>query len=237
MVIARSPQVIGYGIPGTGNRRSSGHSGCLECARERDRRYYAANPEKRRERCRKYHATNRKKISKRLRKWRVANKEHVRDQAKKYNAENKEERRLSKIRYRSTPEGRAQTLLYSASVHAEKENEPFLLTYERVLAALKKGVCERTGIEFVLPVDDDTRRGKFMHPYAPSVDRIDMLHPYADGNVAIVIDKYNRAKADWTEYELWEFWRKAVDIADAKDQSKQDSSPEYQSEIRAGETR
>jgi hypothetical protein len=77
------------------------------------------------------------------------------------------------------------------------KGEPFLLTHARVLAALLKGTCERTGAKFVLSAAGDNN----VHRFAPSLDKIDRKKPYSDRNVQVVIFAYNMGKGEMSDEE------------------------------------
>ena len=99
----------------------------------------------------------------------------------------------------NTPKRRATELLCGARNRAKKKGELFHLTKDRVLKAIKKGVCEKTGIAFEISVFKD---GGHRNPYAPSIDKIIPTVPYSDQNVQIVIWQYNAAKSDFSDQSV-----------------------------------
>jgi hypothetical protein len=72
----------------------------------------------------------------------------------------------------------------------------FDLTRAWILEKLEAGVCEITGIPFILEATEEDRKGKFTHPFSPSVDRIDSLRGYTKDNCQVVVWIYNRAKGE-----------------------------------------
>jgi hypothetical protein len=108
---------------------------------------------------------------------------------------------ISRVRARRSAARRSQ-IAKSARKEAKINaiiNE-FDLTRAWALEKLEAGVCEVTGIPFVLEADsrysDETKDGKSTHPFAPSIDRIDCMRGYTKKNCQMVVWIYNRAKGE-----------------------------------------
>ena len=109
---------------------------------------------------------------------------------------------------------RANSLFYSARSRAKKKNIPFELTKEWVEEKVKAGVCERTGIKFVLsPLG--TGRGKG-DAKAPSLDKIDPNKGYTLENTRVVINNYNKFKGIDNDAEMIKIARAIVRNHDRK---------------------
>lgn len=85
----------------------------------------------------------------------------------------------------------------AARTRAERKSIPFDLTLERVERAVVGGVCEVTGLRFVL----DLPKAR-AHAYSPTIDRVDSDGGYTMDNVQITCWLYNRAKADGSHEEV-----------------------------------
>lgn len=64
----------------------------------------------------------------------------------------------------------------------------FSLTLDWVEQHLRAGVCEVTGVAFVI--------GSARHPFLPSIDRIDSSKGYTPENCRVVLWMVNAAKSD-----------------------------------------
>lgn len=115
--------------------------------------------------------------------------------------------RCVRDKYRTDVEWRARDLWKRARSRAQlRGNSEFSLTQERVIHALKLGICEATGVPFVLERHAQQRQ----HPYAPSIDRVDRHQIYSDSTVRIVTWQYNRAKERMSDHQFLEFCRLVV---------------------------
>ena len=100
-------------------------------------------------------------------------------------------------RKRSTIPYRAHTLLNSARQASRKKNLDLTITQDWIQKKLEHGVCEISGLSFVL---ESRNTGKWgagsQQPFAPSLDRTDPTKGYTTDNVKVVVWIYNRAKQD-----------------------------------------
>jgi hypothetical protein len=87
------------------------------------------------------------------------------------------------------PSGRTTHLLNGAAKRAKKKNWPMTIDKKRIQGIIEKGVCELTGLPFILAQDQPT----YHNPYAPSLDRIDSGLGYLDSNVRVVLAAVNRS--------------------------------------------
>ena len=123
-----------------------------------------------------------------------------REKLTSYYVENKERvRNRQHARYKSV-EGRGKTLYAVTKRRALAKGLEFSIPLHRVLNALDEGVCERTGIsfEFGPPLE-----GCRIHPWAPSIDRVDNSRGYTADNVQIVCSIFNLAKNDFPEHVVY----------------------------------
>lgn len=140
-----------------------------------------------------------------------------RDKILSYNVEwnhkNKDRIKFHNRKRVSTVEGRARSLWLSAKERARTKNLTFDLPIERIILALKLGVCERTGISFVLTPHEEAGMN---HRFAPSLDRIDRKLGYTVDNIAVVVWQYNIGKAIYSHEEFLEFCRMFVSKNECK---------------------
>jgi hypothetical protein len=96
----------------------------------------------------------------------------------------------SRMKYNGPVEAKAVLLLSSARNRAE-------VTIDRqwVLERLHAGVCEVTGVRFVIGE-------RKWHPLGPSLDRKDPALGYTPENVQVVTWIYNRAKGNGTHEDV-----------------------------------
>jgi len=113
----------------------------------------------------------------------------------RWRRDNPEAVRASYRKYFYTTKGTVTNLLKFAKRRAKDENLPYELDREFVESRLANGVCEVTGLllERVPP------EGCHIHPYAPSLDKIDPALGYTKENTRMVCFAYNRAKSDWND--------------------------------------
>jgi len=103
---------------------------------------------------------------------------------------------LTLDRYNKLPSSRPSQAYRRASslMGAIRHRDPSTdLTTQWIADKIEKGVCEVTGIPFVLKKPTGAHRS----PYTPSVDQIIPGKGYTKDNVQIVIWMYNAAKGEW----------------------------------------
>ena len=108
-------------------------------------------------------------------------------------------------RYYRTLGGRASRLLASAKRRA-------IVTVDRawVVERLQLGRCQRTAKRFVL------ESGRGVHPFAPSLDRINPKGDYTPENTQLVCWQYNAAKSTFTDPDVVRFARAVIDVAEGR---------------------
>lgn len=94
-----------------------------------------------------------------------------------------------------TPTGRAYNLLSSAKDRAERKNLEFNLSVDKIIATIKKGHCELTGLKFNMNKTTNTH----INPYSPSIDRKDSSKGYTDDNVRVVLSAVNSALGQYDD--------------------------------------
>jgi len=94
-----------------------------------------------------------------------------------------------------TPTGRAYNLLSSAKDRAERKNLEFNLSVDKIIATIKKGYCELTGLKFNMNKTTNTH----INPYSPSIDRKDSSKGYTDDNVRVVLSAVNSALGQYDD--------------------------------------
>ena len=94
-------------------------------------------------------------------------------------------------------------------LRARNKNIEFNLTNDWVRAKLEKGVCEATGLPFVLP-DGTGKPGPSC--FSPSLDRINPNKGYTEDNTRLVIHSFNAAKNDGTDEDVLKMARALVEI-------------------------
>jgi hypothetical protein len=108
---------------------------------------------------------------------------------------------------RTKPESRTSQLLTSTRNRARKYDIKFTLLYDDVYPFVVAGKCQKTGLLFNLTAHANYR----VHPFAPSLDRIDPKKGYVKGNVQIVVWAYNSARNQWGDDVLLTLARAIVD--------------------------
>ena len=98
-------------------------------------------------------------------------------------------------RYR-TAEGRAKNIYRNAQKRASVKGLEFSIPFSYVVNALDVGICEVTGVPFSFDAPSENCR---VHPWGPSLDRIDNQRGYVIDNVQIVCNIFNLAKSDFPE--------------------------------------
>lgn len=107
-----------------------------------------------------------------------------------FRAQNNYKIKFINLQYRKTQDGQACALHNSAQARAKRRGLPFSLSKEWFLERVKAGVCEVTGLPFVI----DQKGRHLAHVFAPSVDRIIPRIGYTPENSRMVIWCYNAAK-------------------------------------------
>lgn len=112
---------------------------------------------------------------------------------------------------RNPKEELVDRLYASVRTRSWQKKRDFDLTKEWIKKKIDKGICERTGIEFVFIAMFQTINDKYMpmkmtrkaHPFTPSIDRIDNRRGYTKDNCQMVVWAYNRAKGADTDDDLY----------------------------------
>jgi hypothetical protein len=95
---------------------------------------------------------------------------------------------------RANPKYRATHIFHVCKNRAAKKGLPFEITREWIHERLIKGICEATGIPFIL--DEETG------VWSPSIDRIDPAKGYTPDNCRLVIMAFNGAKHTGTDADV-----------------------------------
>jgi len=161
--------------------RSVSNNVCYACRRESIKKHRSLHPDENKKKCREWYAKNKDKA----RAWKT--------QWLKNNSEKYAERRK---KYRNKIETRAKELLNMAKFNAKKKNVPFDLDYEWVFENLQKGVCQMTGLKFIL---EPLPKGR-QNPYTASLDRITPELGYVKSNVRMILWALNAAFNSYGEH-------------------------------------
>jgi hypothetical protein len=97
-----------------------------------------------------------------------------------------------------TPEGRATMMVNKARTRATEKGYACTITKEWVADKIRKGVCEKTGIKFVLD-------GGNKHKHSPSLDQIVPGAGYTETNTRVVVWIFNQARNAFSDEELLDF--------------------------------
>ena len=131
----------------------------------------------------------------------LCNKCHYIRKRKRYADKNEDYRAKQKYNELYTLEGRASLLRNRCKQRAKRDGYDFDLSKSNIVGKLKDGVCEVTGINFHF--------GELnIHPYAPSIDRLDKNKGYIDNNIQVVCMIYNFCKNEFTDSDVFDFIRK-----------------------------
>lgn len=126
----------------------------------------------------------------------------ISEQKKTYYAANKhrwvEYRSIQKAKERSDPWYRAGRILTWARARAARMGIEFDLTREWLEHKLANGVCEASGLPLDLAAAGESR----IHPWGPSIDRIDCRQGYTQANCQVVVWIYNLAKSDFRHEDV-----------------------------------
>lgn len=96
---------------------------------------------------------------------------------------------------------RAVKMVVEAKRRAREKNLPFDIDSNFILKRLEPGVCERTGLPFVISQDE-------RNPYSPSLDKVVPRLGYVKGNVRVILWALNSFKADFTESDIYPIAKK-----------------------------
>jgi hypothetical protein len=115
-------------------------------------------------------------------------------------------------RRRNSIKTRAVTMRSGAAKSARGKNLEVTITSEWIAEKLKNGVCEATGIPFVLNPEEhehtiQTKNKRLMNPFSPSVERKDCSKGYTPDNCIITVLIYNYAKNGFSETAVEMFCR------------------------------
>lgn len=160
---------------------------CRECSRADNRASYERNRDRHKQRYRDNHA-------------------EIRARQKRYRANHIDDYKAIADRYRASIEGRTKQLLQASMLRARRCCMVFALSEQRVKDALRRGVCERTGIAFDLEPHATLK----INPMAPSLDRIDSFQGYTDENIQVVVAAYNIGKNQMSDEQFVWFCEQVV---------------------------
>lgn len=111
---------------------------------------------------------------------------------------NREKRNAQDRKWRET--NIVKFLFAHCKKRACKAGIEFLLTPLWIEKKLAVGVCERTGVSFVLKIGNKYDR----NPWFPSIDRVNPLFGYTENNCQMVCLIYNLGKNRWTDAVMLE---------------------------------
>jgi hypothetical protein len=124
------------------------------------------------------------------------------------------QRRLSlqRKRRRTSTKTKAVAMLSEIARSSRKKGVELNIRVEWIEDKLRNGVCEATGIPFVLNPEKSeftvtTKLNRMMNPFAPSVERVDSLKGYTEDNCIITVLIYNYAKNSFSEEAVEMFCR------------------------------
>lgn len=108
-----------------------------------------------------------------------------------------------------TPEGRATRMIAQTRVDARRTGKVFELDKEWLVERLKRGVCEKTGLPFVLngKEQQELNQKSSKHPFSPSLERKDSTEGYTKENTIVVCLIYNYCKNVFEEAAVEMFCR------------------------------
>lgn len=117
-----------------------------------------------------------------------------------------------------TPEGRATRMIAQTRVDARRAARIFELDKEWLVEKLKKGICEKTGLPFVLNGKDqqELNQKSSKHPFSPSLERKDSTIGYTKENTIVVCLIYNYCKNVFEEEAVEMFCRAYLNNLEGK---------------------
>lgn len=120
--------------------------------------------------------------------------------AKRKKYEDRQEDYLARQRHKElyTIDGRALLLRNRCKQRSRRDGIHFNLSKQIIIDKLKTGKCEITGIDFYF--------GELcLHPFAPSIDKINPKLGYIDDNIRVVCMIYNFCKNEFSDEQVNEF--------------------------------
>lgn len=157
---------------------------CHSCRRQSARLTYAKHREHYLSESKSYYWSNRDKALRYHRERRAANLDAINATARQHYSKRRATSLVSLARIR----------LNAARQRAKANNYSFELTLDWVLSRFNVGTCEATGLSFNF--FDKPPIGARMHPFAPSIDRVNSSDGYTLVNSRVVIWLVNRMKGD-----------------------------------------
>ena len=108
-----------------------------------------------------------------------------------------------------TPSGKATRMIAQTRIDAKRKNNVFELDKEWLLEKLNKGVCEKTGMPFVLhgKTTHSLSQKTNKHPFSPSLERKNSNIGYTKENTIVVCLIYNYCKNVFEEEAVEMFCR------------------------------
>jgi len=122
----------------------------------------------------------------------IARQERTGQQRREYHRQYEKKWRQS---LRSNTDRYTAKLVSSTRNRCKKNGWEFDLNESEIAEVIKRGVCEVTGLPFLIP-----QKGR--SPWSPSLDRVEAGGGYVRRNVKVVVWAYNMAKGEWSEPEF-----------------------------------
>ena len=138
---------------------------------------------------------NRERHRAATRKWQEENAERVASVAASWRQANREQISARQKATRETFTGRARHLVDQARLRARRRDVPCSVRWRSVKVILERGHCQATGLPFVLTGGFGTR----VHPFSPSLDRIDQRYGYTPTNTRVVVTAFNVGRNGWDD--------------------------------------
>lgn len=141
--------------------------------------------------CRKCRAISSKK-------WKTANPDKAKRSLYQWRKKNPVAYKKLYLKYREKHplRYRATRLVKTARANAIQKKVPFNLTLQFVFDKMKSGLCEETGLKFVISKD-------VRNPFSPSIDKIIPSLGYIEGNVRIILWALNAFKSNYSDAEIY----------------------------------
>lgn len=118
---------------------------------------------------------------------------------------------LADLRRRNPIKVAVHTMFYAARRRARYKGLDFTITREWIATQLQVGTCAITRLPF-----DLTGQRTGWNARSPSLDRIDNTKGYTEQNCRVVLHWYNVSKGTYSDHEIIELMRAAVNAADKK---------------------
>lgn len=125
--------------------------------------------------------------------------------SRRYEIDNRDRVAAARRRWRDAHQGayqrerrqqiaaRAYYLLQNCRARGRERGVEFSLTKPWLVERLTRGVCEASGLPFVL----ERHSAAFIGPFSPSLDRRDPAQGYTETNTLVVITMHNFCKGQW----------------------------------------